>query len=119
RLVRAMSGRGAVALAAAAVLMGVVAGAWALAQGSADQAISPRTQVLENGHRLLPPGKLVRLGNFPGGGAVTADGHFYWTVSAGYRQNDVRIVSLRKGRVIQTIKIPGASGGVALDSAHR
>src|SRR5438132_2951371 len=114
-----MGGRGTVALAAATVLVGLVAAARALVPGSQDQAISPLTHVLENGRKLLPPGKLLRLGNFPGGGAVTADGRFYWTVSAGYRQNDVRIVSLRKGRVIQTIKIPGASGGVALDSVHR
>ena len=106
-------------LAAATAFVGLGTAARALLPGSQDQAISPRKHVLENGHKLVPPGKLVRLGNFPGGGAVTTDGRFYWTVSAGYRQNDVRIVSLRKGRVLQTIKIPGASGGVALDSVHR
>src|SRR2546429_4094393 len=104
------------ALAAAIVLFGLGAAAGAVVPGRGNQPVSPRTHVIESGRKLLPPGKLVRLGNFPGGGAVTADGRFYWTVSAGYRQNDVRIVSLRKGRVLQTIKIPGAGGGVALDS---
>ena len=97
------------ALAAAIVLFGLGAAARALVPGAGNQPVSPRTHVIESGRKLLPPGKLVRLGNFPGGGAVTADGRFYWTVSAGYRQNDVRIVSLRKGRPIRLLTIPYGS----------
>ena len=93
--------------------------ALALAASGGNQTVSPRAHRLENGRLPRPAGRLVRLGNFPTGGAVTADGRFYWTVSAGWSQNDVRIVSLRTGRVIQTMKIPGASGGVALDSTRR
>lgn len=65
-----------------------------------------------------PTTDLVALGNFPTGGAVTADGRFLWTVSAGFGANDVRIVDTATRQVRQTIPVPGASGGIALDSAH-
>ena len=70
-----------------------------------------------NGRRLLAPGQFVTLGHFPTGGALTADGRFYWTVSAGRALNDVRIVdvALKHPRVIQTLPLPGASGGIAID----
>jgi len=73
------------------------------------------------GRVLRPDARLVRLGHFPTGGAVTADGRFYWTVSTGRARNDVRIVSLTQSRprVVQTLGLPGASGGIALDSRRR
>ena len=79
----------------------------------------PDTGFLLNGRQLTPQGAQVELGNFPTGGAVTADGRFLWTVSAGVGRNDVRIVDTARRRVIQVIPIPGASGGIALDSRHR
>ncbi|MFL5846190.1 MAG: alkaline phosphatase family protein [Solirubrobacteraceae bacterium] len=73
-----------------------------------------------DGRVLRPHAKLVRLGHFPTGGAVTADGRFYWTVSTGRALNDVRIVALGKHpKVLQTLPLPGASGGIALDNATR
>ncbi|HEX2015107.1 MAG TPA: bifunctional YncE family protein/alkaline phosphatase family protein [Solirubrobacteraceae bacterium] len=57
----------------------------------------------------------MAVGNLPTGGALTPDGRFYWTVSAGAGINDVRIVSVRATRVVQTLALPGASGGVAID----
>src|SRR5450759_4807770 len=74
---------------------------------------------LPSGRELAPEGTQVTLGNFPTGGAVTADGRYLWTVSAGFGTNDVRIVDTVAARVIQTIAVPGASGGIALDSANR
>jgi DNA-binding beta-propeller fold protein YncE len=61
----------------------------------------------------------VALGNFPTGGAVTADGRFLWTVSAGFGSNLVRIVDTARRRVCQILNLPGASSGIALDSRHR
>ena len=61
----------------------------------------------------------MELGNFPTGAAATTDGRFLWTVSAGLGANDIRIVDTARRRVIQTIPVPGASGGIALDSRHR
>jgi YVTN family beta-propeller protein len=75
-------------------------------------------RLLVSGRHLTPYGTQVELGNFPTGAAVTADGRYLWTVSTGFT-NDVRIVDLASGSVCQTIALPGASGGVALDSSHR
>jgi DNA-binding beta-propeller fold protein YncE len=74
-------------------------------------------RVTGNGRRLVPPGKLVMLGQFPTGGAVTSDGRFYWTVSAGRALNDVRIVAVtaKRPHVVQVLPLPGASGGIAID----
>jgi DNA-binding beta-propeller fold protein YncE len=80
--------------------------------------VSPGSHVIATIRKLRPSGKLVRVGNFPGGAALTRDGRFYWTVSAGYLQDGVQIVSTRQRRVIQKVQVPGASGGVALDSPH-
>ena len=77
--------------------------------------IGPSLGLLGNGRQLHPAGTLVPLGNFPTGGAVTPDGRFYWTVSTGRGKNDIRIVSVATAKVVQTVPLPGASGGIALD----
>ena len=79
----------------------------------------PGTGLLPNGHKLNPAGTQVSLGNLPMGGAVTADGKYLWTVSAGSAANDVRIVDTATSKVCQVVDLPGASGGITLDSAHR
>jgi YVTN family beta-propeller protein len=84
-----------------------------------DGLIGPGLGLLGNGRLLQPAGTLVGLGNFPTGGALTPDGRFYWTVSTGRGQNDLRIVSLASGKVVQVIPLPGASGGIAMDPRHR
>ena len=73
---------------------------------------------LPEGRRLTPAGSTVALGNYPTGGAVTADGRFLWTVSTGTSSNDVRIVDTASKRVCQVVNLPGASGGIALDSRN-
>ena len=82
-------------------------------------APNPSTSLLLNGRQLTPQGTQVALGNFPTGGAVTADGRFLWTVSTGFGYNDIRIVDTATQKVIQTIPVTSASGGIALDSIHR
>lgn len=99
-----------------AVLAALLAG---LSATAAAQVPSPATGLLPDGRRLTPSGAQVALGNYPTGGAVTADGRFLWTVSTGISSNDVRIVDTATRRVIQKIAVPGASGGVALDTGHR
>jgi DNA-binding beta-propeller fold protein YncE len=74
--------------------------------------------LLVSGRALTPYGTQVQLGNFPTGAAVSADGRFLWTVSTGFT-NDVRIVDVASGAVCQTLTLPGATGGIALDSVHR
>ncbi len=77
------------------MLVGAVAGfgALAFAQGSQDDGrIGPANKIQPSGRKLAPAGKLTRVGNHPGGGALTPSGRFYWTLSAGRGLNDVRIV---------------------------
>jgi len=110
------------ALGALAALLLVLAGsgaaAWGLASDPARRP-SPATGLLPNGRQLAPAGTQVTLGNLPTGGALTADGRFLWTVSTGVGNNDVRIVDTVRHRVCQILPVPGASGGIALDSVHR
>ncbi len=80
--------------------------------------VGPKLGLLNSGRALHPEGSLTRLGNFPTGGRLTPDGKFLWTVSAGRGLNDIRIVSVASGKVVQVIQIPGASGGIAMDPAH-
>jgi DNA-binding beta-propeller fold protein YncE len=80
--------------------------------------VGPDDKVTANLRHLDPYGRLTKVGNFPGGSALTPDGRFYWTISAGYGQNGVQIVSVDTGDVVQTITLPGASGGVAIDGTN-
>ncbi len=102
-----------IALAAAAVLAGAAIAADIVGSGR----IGPALHITGNGRLLRPPGRLVTLGHFPTGGALTPDGRFYWTVSTGRALNDIRIVALggKNPRVIQTLPLPGASGGITID----
>jgi DNA-binding beta-propeller fold protein YncE len=101
------------------VLVAVLTGSSSGSARSTSHTPNPATGLLLNGRQLTPQGAQVALGNFPTGGAVTADGRFFWTVSAGFGSNDIRIVDTARGRVSQIIPVPGASGGIALDSPHR
>src|SRR5881275_3179559 len=87
------------------VLALCAAGAIAVAAtgGGGSGRIGPSTKTTGNGRHLQPFGRLVSLGHFPTGGALTPDGRFYWTVSTGRALNDVRIVALggRRPRVAQ------------------
>jgi YVTN family beta-propeller protein len=104
-------GLGLAIVASIAVAVGVTAGS--------SRRPSPSTGLLPNGRQLSPAGTRVTLGNLPTGGAVSADGRYMWTVSTGVGNNDVRIVDTTLHRVCQVLPVPGASGGIALDSRNR
>src|SRR3954463_3670090 len=115
RTMRRRIGISALVVAAIGIATGFV-----VAATSPPGVIGPDTRIQPNGRLLNPVGKLTELGNLPTGGALTADGRFAWTVSAGRGANDVRIVRVKKqgnkkpGKVIQTIPMPGVSGGIAM-----
>jgi phosphoesterase family protein len=149
----------------ALLLAAIGCGAIALGQGSKENGrIGPSNSIQPNGRKVEPAGKLTKLGNHPGGGALTTNGRFLWTLSAGRSRNEIRIVQveptrkckrprrprkvrrsagrrararfrrrLRRyrrsargyrrcrrqraaqvGRVVQTISMPGLSGGIAM-----
>ena len=102
------------------LVLGTVGTGIAIAQGSVlEGVIGPDNHVQPSGRRLEPPGTLTKLGNHPAGGALTPDGRFLWTLSAGRGKNDVRIVNVTSGAVIQTLPMPGVSGGIAMASDGR
>ena len=114
-----MPARGRIrALAAVLVLVLACAGLAVAVGRRYSGRIGPSLRITGNGRHLTPPGRLVKLGTFPTGGALTPDGRFYWTVSTGRALNDIRIVSVRRARVIQTLPLPGASGGLVIDGAR-
>ncbi|MEJ7892831.1 MAG: bifunctional YncE family protein/alkaline phosphatase family protein [Solirubrobacteraceae bacterium] len=109
-------------VALAAVTFALIAGgAIAVAQLSSSSKktgrVSPKTGLQVSGRKLNPAGKLTPLGSLPAGAALTPNGRFLWTVSAGRGRNDVRIVTVPRrgrGRVRQTLPLPGSSGGIAI-----
>jgi DNA-binding beta-propeller fold protein YncE len=108
----------------------------ALAQSNPNTGtIGPKNHIQPSGRKLSPTGKLTPVGNHPGGGALTKNGRFLWVLDAGRGHNDIRVVDAapatackkgkkgnacrkkakkRLGKVIQTIPMPGVSGGVAM-----
>src|SRR3954453_13583754 len=97
------------------VILGAGGIAWAATGGS--NVVGPSTRIQPTGRQLDPVGKLTKLGNFPTGGALTPNGRFLWTLSTRRRINDIRIVRVtghRSGRVVQRIRMPGLSGGIAI-----
>lgn len=105
--------------------------------GKTEGRIGPATHIQPSGRKLEPAGSTTKLGNLPTGGALTNDGRFLWTLSAGRGANDIRIVRVlpdtknckrgkagakcrkkakrKVGKVVQKIKMPGLSGGMAMD----
>ena len=67
-------------------------------------------RVPNTGRRLTPLGRMTAVGNFPSGGRLTPDGRFYWSVSAGHGRNDVQIVNVASGALVQVLPLPGSYG---------
>ena len=107
---------------------------------TAPNAVGPTTRIQPSGRQLAPYGRLAQLGNHPGGGALTRNGRFRWALDAGRGRNAIRNVDVapalacrkgkrgarcrkraakRVGRVVQTIPMPGVSGGIAMASDGR
>jgi DNA-binding beta-propeller fold protein YncE len=119
----------------------VLAAGVALAAPAFDEGrIGPQNRIQPSGRLLKPYGKLTGLGNLPAGGALTPDGRFLWTVSAGRGSNDVRIVQVgttgkctpggrghrcrvkrarQVGQITQVIPMPGANGGMAMATDNK
>src|SRR5436305_14112672 len=112
-----------------------VGAALAATNPGSDGRIGPQSRIQPSGRLLQPYGKLTGLGNLPAGGALTPDGRFLWAVSAGRGRNDVRIVKVaadgrckpggrghrcrvkrprQVGKLVQTIPMPGANGGMTI-----
>src|SRR5579884_4099371 len=106
----------ALAVAAAAATAGGVASASNPTRGR----IGPDLHLTANGRFLRPAGRLTQVGDFPTGGALTPDGRFYWAVDSGHGKDDVQVVDVASGHVVQVLPLPGAYGGIAIapDGRH-
>src|SRR3954453_10364561 len=124
------------ALAAATTATAVTGIAIAIAQSNPNTGtLGPKNHIQPSGRKLSPTGKLTPVGNHPGGGALTKNGRFLWVLDAGRGHNDIRVVDAapatackpkkkgkkcrkqagkKLGKVLQTIPIPGVSGGIAM-----
>src|SRR6266480_3240203 len=121
---------GAVATATAATAIALAANG-----GASSGVIGPKNHIQPSGRKLAPTGRLTVVGNHPGGGALTPNGRFLWVLDAGRGRNDVKILDSapalgckkgtkgnrcrkaapkRTGKVIQSIPMPGVSGGMAM-----
>lgn len=69
--------------------------------------------VTNSGRRLTPAGRITSVGDLPTGGTLTPDGRFYWAVDSGDGRDDVQIVALDSGAVVQVLSLPGAFGQAA------
>src|SRR4051794_40979198 len=103
-----------VLLALAIVLATATGVALSASSSKSTGRIGPVNRIQPNGRKLNPVGKLTKLGNFPTNGRLTPDGRFLWTLSAGRGINDIRIVNVKTRKVIQTIRVPGNSGGLTM-----
>jgi YVTN family beta-propeller protein len=105
---------------AAVVALGVGAVAAASTPGVTSGEIGPKLRITGNGHLLHPAGHLTPVGNFPTGSAVAPRGRFLWVADCGHGKNDVRVMSVSTGKIVQTLPLPGCYGGVAFapDGRH-
>jgi YVTN family beta-propeller protein len=111
---------GSAALAVAVVVVVALAG---FAHGTpipVGGLIGPEYHITGNGRLLKPHGKLVTVGDFPDGSAVTPNGKFDWIVDCGHGIDDAKIIDIATAKVIQTLPLPGCYGGVAIapDGTH-
>src|SRR4051794_753117 len=96
-----------------ALIVLAIPAATAVAQSPVGR-ISPDLRETGTGRKLEPAGRLTQLGNFPTGSALTPDGRFLWAVDSGHGADDVKVVELASGKVVQTLALPGGYGGVAI-----
>src|SRR4051812_7506133 len=81
--------------------------------------VGPSLGTTGYGRALHPAGRMTAVGDFPSGGALTPNGRFYWAVDSGHGRDDVQIVDVADGRVVQVLPLPGAYGGIAFAPGGR
>jgi len=124
RIWRSLGGRwsraGWASTATLAIVLAAVGGALASSHGKTEGEIGPSLGITANGRHLDPAGRLTAVGVFPTGSALTPDGRFLWVVDCGHSSDDVRVVEVASGSVVQTLPLPGCYGGIAMapDGLH-
>ena len=75
--------------------------------------VSTPTLIPNIGRTVSPVGRMTTVGNLTTGGALSPDGRFYWAVDAGDGHDDVQIVDVASGQVLQVLPMPGTYGQMA------
>jgi YVTN family beta-propeller protein len=103
-----------------AIVLALVAGGVAVARSRHGGVIGPSLGITANGRVLHPVGRMTTVGNFPTGSALTPDGRFLWVADCGHGPDDVRVVDVASGAVVQILPLPGCYGGIAIapDGQH-
>jgi YVTN family beta-propeller protein len=97
----------------AAIPLALAAGGVALAESLQTGRIGPSLGITANGRVLHPVGRLTTVGNFPTGSALSPDGHYLWVADCGHGSDDVRVMDVASGALVQTLPLPGCYGGIA------
>jgi YVTN family beta-propeller protein len=97
----------------------VAVGGVALGDNVKTGEVGPSLGITANGRLLHPVGRLTTVGNFPTGSALTPSGRFLWVTDCGHGSNDVRVVDVASGAVVQTLPLPGCYGGIAISPDGR
>ena len=106
--------------AAMAVMLGALAlGGAGVAQSASTGEVGPQLNLTGNGHLLHPVGRLTTVGDFPTGSAVMPGGRFLWVADCGHGEDDIKVVNIATGAVVQTLPLPGCYGGVAFSPDGR
>jgi YVTN family beta-propeller protein len=117
---RAKHARRPVGVALVAGVVCLVLGGVAIAQSATTGEVGPSLNLTGNGHLLRPAGRLTTVGDFPTGSAVLPGGRFLWVADCGHGEDDIKVVALATGAVVQTLPLPGCYGGVAFaPDGHR
>jgi len=75
--------------------------------------VGPSLSLTGNGRQLQPLGQTTVIGNFPTASALTPNGRFLWVVDSGHGKDDIQVVRVATGKVVQVLPLPGAYGGIA------
>ncbi len=111
-------------LALAALAAGGLTRVYSGPRGAAPGRTTPRgdgaSALLPNGWRVTPAGRPVSLpGDMPLAMAVSPDGKSLLTVTGGYHNEDVDVIDLASGALVQSLDVDKAWAGMCFDPSGR
>ncbi len=106
--------------AVAGLIVALALAGVAVAQSGGNGEIGPSLSLTGNGHRLHPAGRMTVVGDFPTGSAVVPGRRYLWVADCGHGEDDIKVLDIARGSVMQTLPLPGCYGGVAFagDGRH-
>jgi YVTN family beta-propeller protein len=108
----------------ALVVVGVVGRVRSAAQSGDRHSMIPHGEassaLLPNGWKITPVGKHVALpGDMPLAMAASPDGKYLLTVTGGYHDEDVNVIDMASGALIQSLDVDKAWAGMCFDPSGK